>query len=358
MKTDAEGFSYPEICKATCVNCGRCDNICAFAMGWHKPGNFSVPLVYSLTAQDDAVLKSSASGGAGQLLAGIIIDKGGIVYGVAYDESFHVVHRRAQSDMEAQSFRMSKYVQSDLTDIFRQVKDDLSEHPTRPCLFIGTACQCAGLQRYLISCDTDITALYTCDVLCHGVPSPGIYREYLEAVEKKYGSRIREVRFRSKQNGWINARSGTCIIMENGKSDDLSGFFNLYFKHLILRPSCTVCPYTRIDKPSDITIADFWGIDKLEPSSYDVNGVSLVVVHSEKGKLLQLALSESSRYREFSTDCLTARQFHQSAQSSAQRDAFWTMYRQFGLRKAVKAFCPRQTFWRRALSKLKRLIVK
>lgn len=199
MKPDALGFLYPVVNNDKCVDCGLCEKVCAFNENYDKSLNLEKPLAYAARHKNMKEVETSRSGAAFIAISDYILEHGGVVYGAGYTDHFRVVHKRATTKEERDEFKGSKYVQSDLQGVFRQVKKDLKDGMT--VLFSGTPCQTSGLASYI---GTKLrTNLYLVDIVCHGVPGPNIWRDYITYLEKKQGSRICWVNFRDKQLfGW------------------------------------------------------------------------------------------------------------------------------------------------------------
>lgn len=199
MKPDTLGFLYPEVDTEKCVDCGLCEKVCAFNDNYDTSLSLSQPDVYAARHKDMQEIETSRSGAAFIALSDWVIEHGGIVYGAGYTDHFRVVHKRAVSKEERNEFKGSKYVQSDLTGVFRQVKADLKAGLL--VMFSGTPCQTAGLNSYVGKKLRE--NLYLVDIVCHGVPGPFIWRDYLAYLERKHGDKICWVNFRDKQlYGW------------------------------------------------------------------------------------------------------------------------------------------------------------
>lgn len=280
MKPDALGFLYPEVDKEKCVDCGLCEKVCAFNDNYDTSLNLDKPLAYGARHKDMNEVETSRSGAAFIAISDYILEQGGVVYGAGYTDHFRVVHKRATTKEERDEFKGSKYVQSDMTGVFRQVKQDLRDGLT--VLFSGTPCQTSGLNSYVGKRLRE--NLFLVDIVCHGVPSPYIWRDYIAYLEKKQGSPIVWVNFRDKQKyGWAAHHETFKFKMGGGKMS----FTYLFYKHIILRKSCEKCHFTNLHRPSDITIADFWGWQKTDPNiNSDDKGVSLVLINTEKGRKL------------------------------------------------------------------------
>lgn len=199
MKPDALGFLYPEVDTTKCVECGLCDKVCAFNDNYDRSLNLPEPEAYGARHKDMKEVETSRSGAAFIAISDWILAHGGVVYGAGYTDHFRVVHKRATNKDERGEFKGSKYVQSDLTGVFRQVKQDLKDGLI--VLFSGTPCQTAGLNSYIGKKLRE--NLYLVDIVCHGVPSPYIWRDYIAYLEKQQGDEIVWVNFRDKQKfGW------------------------------------------------------------------------------------------------------------------------------------------------------------
>lgn len=237
--------------------------------------------VYAVKHKDDNVRMESRSGGIFTALSDYFLKNNGVVYGCALNESFVAVHIRASNELGRNKMRGSKYSQSNLGEMFSAVKKDLDTG--KSVLFSGTSCQIAGLLSFLRK---DYENLLTLDIVCHGVPSPMIWQDYLHWQEKTHNGKCVKVDFRNKKVfGWA-AHFETLYIEIAGKIKTVHSdiYRNLFYRHMPLRPSCYKCPYKSINHPSDITIADYWGIEKAAPGFDDNKGVSLVLVNSAAGK--------------------------------------------------------------------------
>lgn len=236
------------------------------------------PKVYAARHSDKNVVAASRSGGVFTALCDEVFSKNGTVYGCILTDDFQAVHIRAEETETRNQMRGSKYIQSKLGDIFKQVKQDLNSG--RVVLFSGTSCQIAGLRGFL---GQEYQNLICVDIVCHGVPSPLVWKKYLQWQEKKHSSKIVSVDFRNKKKfGWRDHVE--TIRMENGHVVHSRVFARIFYSHNTIRPSCFECPYKSIMHPGDITIADYWGIEKAAPCFDDDKGVSLVLVNNEKGE--------------------------------------------------------------------------
>lgn len=199
MQTDTLGFLYPVVNKEKCVDCGLCEKVCAFNDHYDTSQNLLKPNAYAARHKDMCEVETSRSGAAFVAISDYILENGGVVYGAGFTDHFRVVHKRATTKEERDEFKGSKYVQSDLGHVFRQVKEDLKNGLT--VLFSGTPCQTAGLNSYIGKKLREHLVLV--DIVCHGVPGPYLWRDYIAYLEKKQGDKICWVNFRDKKKyGW------------------------------------------------------------------------------------------------------------------------------------------------------------
>lgn len=286
MKPDKLGFMYPDVDGSKCTDCGLCEKVCAFHDNYDKSLNLPLPDAYAARHKDMKEVETSRSGAAFIAISDHIIENGGVVYGAGYADHFRVVHKRAVTKEERNEFKGSKYVQSDLKGVFRSVMDDLKSG--KVVMFSGTPCQTAGLHSYVGKKLRE--NLFLVDIVCHGVPGPFLWRDYLSYLEKKHGSEICYVNFRDKDMfGWRAHKESFKFV---GGGNKMSSTF-LFYKHIMFRHSCGACKYTNLQRPSDITIADFWGWEKTDKSiNADDKGVSLLLCNTEKGQKLFDAVRE------------------------------------------------------------------
>lgn len=276
MQKDNEGFFYPIVDEDVCVDCGACVKHCPMITDAPR---CSEPKVYAAKYKDRESTFKSTSGGLFIPIAKNILSDGGIVFGCAYDENLVAKHIAVESENELCRLQSSKYVQSDTRGIYEQVKSALKSG--RQVLFSGTGCQVAGLKTYL---SRDYDNLLTVDIVCHGVPSPELFKNYIDYMGKKLGGSLTSYNFRSKEKrGW-----DLYYKADNGKKSKSDyGFFDSYYSAFLYcktyRESCYECKFANKNRVGDITLADYWGIQKAHPEFYDENGVSLVLVNTEKG---------------------------------------------------------------------------
>ena len=281
MVADKDGFLHPEIQKDICVNCGTCEKACPI-VDKNSKDEEPVP-VYAVYSKDDNVRISSSSGGLFYTIAKHIIENGGIVYGAAFDENLYLSHKGVYSAEDLYLLQGSKYIQSDTRLCFREVKKHLAAN--RPVLFCGTPCQVEGLLCYL---KKPYENLYTIDFICHGIPSPKVWEEYIKYQEKVFSAKACAVSFRDKSTGW-NSYSYRINFSNNRKylKANCSDIYSKAFvQNISLRKSCYQCKFKSVNRNSDITMGDLWGIKNILPDMTDDKGVSVVFIQSEKGQYL------------------------------------------------------------------------
>ena len=292
MKPDELGFLYPKVDGSKCVECGLCVKVCSFKAPEKRGEGFPKSYVMKHKIPDE--IQKSKSGAAFVALSDVILRDNGIVYGAKLDSKHLVKHDVATDPEERDAFRGSKYIQSDLHGIFSNIKQDLLEG--RIVLFSGTPWQAAGLKSYIGSRLSK--NLYIVDILCHGVASPAIWQEHIRQIESKKNSRIIKIIPRNPKFGW--AESVDTFVLEDGRiynSDFFSGF--VYHKWITQRWSCNSCPFTSLNRVSDVTIGDAWGIGNAAPGfDKDNTGASLILVNNEKGQSLFAKSSEDMLYQE------------------------------------------------------------
>ena len=326
-----EGFKYPYIDKEKCINCGACFKICP---NIKKDETNTIKEIYGVKHKDKNEQKTSRSGGAFVALSDYVLDLDGVVYGVELKEDFSAVHNRAVNKEQRDKFKGSKYIQSDMQDIIKKVQKDLKEG--KKVLFSGTPCQVAGVKTSIP--DNYQENLFTCDLICHGVPSKKIFMEFLKYIETISGKKIKKFNFRDKRFGWDTHFETS--IFEDGTEMVTEWFKNLFYRHNILRPSCYNCNYANIHRPGDITIADFWGVDEIAPDFYDKNGVSLIIINNLKGKEWFEAVKKDFNLVDCSIEnCIKyTYTLNQPTPEGKHRKEFWEDYESIDFEKIIERY--------------------
>lgn len=282
MTTDEKGFLYPVVDNELCVDCGRCQNVCPLRK--EEPEfKQDAQRIFALQHPDSAVVNQSSSGGAFTLLSDQFLQRGGAVFGCIIDDEFNVFHTMATETVGRDRMRGSKYVQSDMRDVYKQVRQVCKD---RLVMFVGTPCQVAGLNAYL---GQQPENLLTIDFICHGTPSAKLFQDHIKFLENKYGKKVVSYKFRDKKYGWRHVE--TAFFADGSQKTNYWTFRlkRFFIMNLSLRPACYSCKFTNTKRVADITIADFWGAEKVL-QNYDNIGISIAMVNSHKGIDIILSL--------------------------------------------------------------------
>ena len=280
MVENNEGFIEPVVDNNKCINCGLCAKRCPQLNNILDENSRTIE-VYAAKNKNIEEQKTSSSGGIFSVLSNYVLDKNGKVYGCTLDENLTVKHIGISNKAELDKIKGSKYVQSNTENTFKEVKEDLRND--KLVLYSGTPCQIAGLKAFL---GKEYNNLITVDLVCHGVPSPKLFKAYLKWLENKNDSKIKTYEFRNKEkNAWgLTAK----IVFENGKIKYVKAETDPYYKTFLdsktYREVCYNCKYANENRVGDITLADYWGIEKEHPEFYDENGVSAILINTIKGK--------------------------------------------------------------------------
>lgn len=314
LQEDTEGFLYPKVDESVCIDCGLCEKVCPVI---NQSAEREPLAVYAAKNPDEEIRMQSSSGGVFTLLAEKVLYEGGVVFGACFNERWEVVHDYVETKEELKKFRGSKYVQSKVGETYREAETFLKQG--RKVLYSGTPCQIAGLKLYLRKSYGNLLAV---DFICHGVPSPGVFRTYLQTEINRcaarkggkntvllpsipliserdgldlHGMSIKSISFRDKRKGW--KKFGFALTLSEAAAEGENSvslsyeplnknlFLRGFLCNIYLRPSCYYCPTKCLKSGSDVTLADFWGIGRLKPEIDDDRGVSAVTVNTEKGKV-------------------------------------------------------------------------
>lgn len=305
-----EGFSVPKIDEARCVNCGKCATVCPIEN--HKK-NGEEQKLYAVYGKNPATVNRGSSGGVFELLARRFLEKGYYVCGAAFDGELKLRHTIAKGEDELLPLLKSKYVQSSTMGVFRKIKEMLNGG--EKVFFVGTPCQVAGLKNV---CGESASGLFTADIICHGVPSQKLFDSYLESIEKKKGGKVRDFSFRVKDNRYRHAHGYRFLLERNGRTETVNGiytdseFYNAFKSYLVFREGCYDCRFTTLERVSDITLGDFWGIEKYDFNGDTDKGVSMVITNTKEGEEAFKELENEVVAKEFplsygveSNHCLT-----------------------------------------------------
>lgn len=321
---DVEGFLYPAVDKVSCIGCGLCEKVCPIL----NQAKERTPLnVYAAKNQNEQELLKSSSGGIFILLAKAVVLSGGVVFGAKYDEKWNVIHAYAETEGAIKDFMGSKYVQSRIGNTYKKAKVFLEEG--RPVLFSGTSCQIVALKRFL---RREYDNLLTVDVVCHGVPSPKVWRSYLEHINPQHKT-ITYVNMRDKSRGW-SRYSYVFKSNENSLYDDyaansiyLKGFIN----NLFLRPSCFTCPAKKGKVNSDITLGDCWGYEYMCKEMFDDKGLSTIVCHTTKGEKSLMELKINLKEIDYGLFAKANPSYSSSSKYNKYCFMFWELFPKWGI---------------------------
>ena len=302
-------------------------------------------MVSCLYKNNPKEIEHSSSGGAFRKIVSCIgDDKNTVVYGAVWDDNLSVIHSYLNWEEDLQSFSGSKYARSKMGDIFSHVLSHLLQGKT--VIFSGTPCQIEGLNQFLKVKNIDTRRLYLIDIICHGTPSPVILKDWIESVERKYKHKITSLSFRDKDVGWMGYP--TKVVLDNGKiirhSYKTQEYIRLFFTHVSMAPSCYECPFANMDRKSDITIGDFWGVENSYPDVKAGKGVSLVLFNTEKGidvlKKMRMSVVKDEILIECPTNSFLQYQhnLNRPTERPQIRDDFWRDYNKNGYNFVIKKY--------------------
>ncbi|MEE3324958.1 MAG: Coenzyme F420 hydrogenase/dehydrogenase, beta subunit C-terminal domain [Methanosphaera sp.] len=337
ISQDQEGFYIPLIQHDKCVKCGKCIKTCPMINAIETPT--MQKKVYGAWLKNRHLRKESTSGGAFTAFAKAIFKDKGTVYGVGYDDKLKVIHKGVERESNLSELRGSKYVQSYIGDIYKEVSSDLKDN--RKVLFVGTACQVAGLYAFLGK--RFESQLFTIDLVCHGVPSPNVFKSYLSFMEKKYSSNVSNVYFRNKKPGWYVF--GMKLLFSEQKcyeADTYSDpFIRGFLRNFFLRSCCYDCKYANINRVADITLADFWGYQSTNYFNMDDDkGISMIMINSANGMNI---FNQARKYLKYWEKTVEEAVNGNPALSHpfsepVEREAFWKDYNSLPFEEVIEKY--------------------
>ena len=284
LSKDSKGFLFPKIEESKCINCKKCISICPLKNAFLS--NNRKDRVYAVVNKDKNLLRMSASGGAFSAIASWALDNDYFVYGCAWNPEMYPIHICVSNISDLPKLLGSKYVQSDAGSVFTEIKEKLFDG--KKVLFSGTPCQCDGLRRFVGKTFDNLICI---ELVCHGVPSATLFHDYIELLEARLNGKIYDLKFRDKKRGW-GALLRIDYINFRGKkraaflSPDESFYYSYYWDGYLYRDSCYQCKYAGPNRQSDLTIGDYWGIQKVHPEIDASLGVSVVLSSTEKGDMI------------------------------------------------------------------------
>ncbi len=341
--TDGEGFWYPVVDKDKCVDCGLCEKVCPMIRPAENVTRFKTPAVYAAYTLDERIRLDSTSGGIFSMLAQQAYENKAFVGGAVYNEDHSVSHIVSDDPSKLDEIRSSKYLQSSMAGQYREVRNLLRSGQS--VLYCACPCQIHALYKFL---GREYDNLVTCDFICRGVNSPKVFLKYMEMLEKQFGARATGIKFKAKKWGWHNF--SLRVNFANGKEYCKDRWHDLFFIGYLQvgnfsRPSCYDCPFKGFPQKADITLADFWGIEKIDPSMDQDKGTSLVMVNSEKGMAFFNGIKDRISWREFTMD--DARAGNPAMEKSLSsiplnRDAFFRDLDKMPFDRVAKKYFPKR----------------
>lgn len=291
-------------------------------------------IVYAGRLKDKSALMSSSSGGAFTALSDAFLKSRDAVVAAVYNYENHTVEfQMILDEKQRERAKGSKYMQSKPGDIYQKAYRWLMDNPKKELLFVGMGCQSDGFRKF-----SEIKGIrdrvYIVDIICHGSPSPKLWREYAESIQKKDG-KITYLTFKDKRNGW---KSPTAYVKVNGSERPLKDYVRVFYNQCALRPSCYECPYATTERKTDMTIGDFWHIEETIPDFYDPNGNSLFLIHTDRGEELFEKVRDNLDYRLSNTAQCWQANLEAPTQKSEQRDVFWNDYQKKGIDFVIKKY--------------------
>lgn len=300
FETDNEGFWYPIVDKNLCVDCGLCDKVCPIQNKANHVGRYPEPIVFAAYTKDEAIRLDSTSGGIHSMLATKMYEKNAYVGGAVYNPDHTVSQIVDDNPKRLPEIRSSKYLQSNAEGVYKEIRSLLIKG--KNVFFCGCPCQIHALYNFL---GKEYENLVTCDFICRGVNSPKVFLKYMEMLERQYGAKATEIKFKNKKWGWHNFSMR--VNFANGKEYCKDRYHDLFFIGYLqagnfTRPSCYECHFKGFPQKADITLADFWGIEKVDQSMDQDKGTSLVMLNSDKGMDLFNSIKDKIEWRQFSMD--------------------------------------------------------
>ena len=349
MQPDVEGFMVPVVDEEKCVGCGACTKVCPALNPWQ--GKSGENKFYAYQHEDKEVLAKSTSGGAFSAI--VETEENPYVCGCVLDDKLYVRHILSREEKDIAAMRGSKYVQSDMSNVLKEIRDRLVAG--EKIVFSGTSCQTHGLLNYLLAAKVPTDNLTTMDLICHGVPSNLMHQEYVKLYEQAKGVKGLKHYFRTKRQQWglkfmlknheqVFVHGGQQALVHGCPAGDRTSlesqlWLNVFFSDLCLRESCYKCPYCTDSKPADITLADFWGIEETDVNLDFPKGCSLMIARG-KGIVKVEKLLNSKLLDEKQESVARKYQIHLSKPITRpdKRDEFWQNYHNFGFAYVAKRY--------------------
>ncbi len=337
MVYDDEGFLVPGINTSKCVKCNQCVNVCPANSFTSK--NDNIISSYACWSNDTESRISSSSGGIFSVLASWIFQNNGVVYGAAFDESFHVKHGRAENMNELELLKKSKYIQSEMISVYPMIKKDCEQG--KLVLFVGTPCQVSALYNYL---GYDYEKLYTCDLICHGVGSTGYFVDCLGYLQKNFKSKVTEVVFREKSKGYNKPH--LIIRFENGRMYKQFLYYSIFghsfTKSFSVRKSCIECKYATVPRFGNFTLGDYSGKVYVNFNFNEIKrGISTLLINNMKAQLVFEEISDKIFAKKVDVDYIITtsnRLKGISLKTLEERDEFFAEYKSLDVKEIIQKY--------------------
>ena len=342
--SDDEGFWYPKVDKTLCVDCSMCDKVCPIHNKANYVERYKEPTVFAAYTKDEAIRLDSTSGGIHSMLALKMYEKNAYIGGAVYNPDYTVSQIVDDNSDRLSEIRSSKYLQSNAEGVYKEIRILLMNG--KNVFFCGCPCQIHALYNFL---GKEYDNLVTCDFICRGVNSPKVFLKYMEMLERQFRSCATEIKFKNKKWGWHNF--SLRVKFENGKEYCKDRYHDLFFIGYLqagnfTRPSCYECHFKGFPQKSDITLADFWGIEKLDPSMDQDKGTSLVMINSDKGMELFDSIKDKIEWRQFTmNDARAGNPAMDGSLSAAKpnREAFFNDLDKLPFEKVAAKYFPMPT---------------
>ena len=343
MVEDREGFFYPVIDKKLCIMCGICSKVCPQLKEVKKKKENNYPKAFAVYNKNKDELIKSSSGGVFSAIANYVLENNGIVFGAAYNDELDVMHIKIKDKKELNKIRGSKYVQSNINITYKETEEELKKG--KLVLFTGTPCQVAGLNSFLIK---NYNNLITCDLVCHGVPSQKLFHKYLNYLSEKFGSKVVSYDFRSKaKKGWgLISKIKTADGKIRYREPDFDPYYSNFLESNTYRENCYKCHYANYNRCSNITLADYWGIDDVHSEFSNKSGNSLILINNTKGEEVFNKIKDNLQC--ISTDLDIAARYNKNliepSKRSSKRDKIYLNIDKFSTKKYItKNLAPKIT---------------
>ena len=349
FKTSKDGFKYPVIDQIKCINCGLCKKICPVL---NTKENNSINNCFVGYNKDFNERLKSSSGSIFSLIANYVLDNKGIVVGAAFDKDNHLKHVVIEKKEDLEPLKKSKYLQSDLDNIFKYIKEQIK---TKKVLFVGTPCQVAGIKAFIKNNDN----LITIDLFCHGVPSPKLFEKYVKELETINNDKLINYDFRDNSTGWDSYSNKATFknkeIITDSKQNE---YMKLFLSDIALRESCYNCNFKLGNKYSDITLGDFWGIKNHYPEMYNKDGVSAIIINTNLGDQIFNNIKEDLEYKKCDLEKILSGNpsLRVSSKRPKKRDKFFVELDNTNINELAKKYQNRDTLIRKIKNKIKRII--